>query len=231
MKFRNLLLAAALAVPVLAVTAGAAQAVTAPGLGPWLPGPPASAFIATTRITDDPDGGYGTPSNWASDTISRTVSVSPAVRVSGTDCGLAATAGCWAYLASLNDNGTFVTIPHAGTPNQSCAGCAGKKIKAPAVRGTLHGVYSIAFYASSASPDAALVPAAHNDGGFPGAGKFTSTMWPELFFPAGTHFGSGPSGGAYNWSYAVTSVFPAQVWVDSSVNGDGDQPGDGNITG
>lgn len=227
-KIRNIFVAAALAGAALAAAAGAAHAaVIPPGLGPWIPPMPATA-IATTHITNDPDSGHGIPPDWATDTIGRTVSVTLTGQVPGTDCGLAADAGCWSFAASLNDNGSFVTIPGAGTPNQSCAGCAGEHVRS-AVRGMLHGTYAITFDASSPAPDAGLVPAAHDDHGVATSPPFTSTAWPELFFPAGTSFG-GPAGGAYDWSY-VTSGFPAQVWVDSSANGDGDQPGDGNITG
>jgi hypothetical protein len=62
---------------------------------------------------------------------------------------------------------------------------------------------------------------------------FTSTTWPELFFPAGTSFGAF-TGGAYEWDYtAIPMRFPftTERWVDSSANGDGNQPGDGNIAG
>src|SRR6185312_12008397 len=97
------------------------------------------------------------------------------------------------------------------------------------VGGSLHGTYKVTFYASSPSPDASRVPFTHNDHGAAASAPFTSTNWGELFFAPGTQF-SAPAGGAYKWDYAAVT-FPVQRWVDSSANGDGNQPGDGNIVG
>lgn len=182
---------------------------------------------AVTLITNDPDNGHGTPPEWAVDTIMRIETVTRGAQVSGTDCGLAAPAGCWAYTASLSDSGIFTTIPGAGTPNQSCAGCAGKHITRK-VTGSLQGAYTVTFDASAPAPDGSLVAWAHNDHGAAASPPFTSTTWGEQFFTPGTAFGN-VDGGAYKWTYRV--AFPSQQWVDSSANGDGDQPGDGNITG
>ena len=205
--------------------AGIAHASVLPPAVPWF----APATTSLTLITNDPDGGHGTPATWAEDTIWRSETLTKGTQVPGTACGLAATAGCWAYTASLSDWGTFTTIPGAGTPNQACAGCAGKKITRR-VTGFLAGAYTVTFDASSQTPDASLVALMHDDHGAAAVAPFTSTTWGEQFFPAGTKFGS-VTGGAYKWTYSTTATFPAQTWTDSSANGDGNLAGDGNISG
>jgi hypothetical protein len=212
-----------LAAAALPVSAGAAHASTRP-----------VAATSHTWILNDPDNGHGTPSEWAVDTIHRTVTVTRGAQAPAADCGLSSGA-CWAYTAALRDTGTFETIPGAGTPNQACAGCAGEKVKSPAVDGFLSGNYQISFYASSGTPKASLVAKVHDDHGQPANPPFTSSTWPKQFFPAGTSFG-GAFGGPYSWTYTAVVLkgflqFTVQQWVDSSANGDGNQPGDGNISG
>lgn len=223
--------AAALAVAALAALAVPASARNLPF------GPGRASTItatATTTITNDPDSGHGSPAVWAIDTINRTVTLTKGTQVSGTACGLAASAGCWSFTAALSDSGTFVTVPGAGTPNQACAGCAGLTVKAPAVSGVLQGTYQVSFDASYPAASAALVPATHDDGGVPASPPFTSTTWGEQFFPAGTSFGN-IVGGAYTWTYQVTTggfpFFTTQRWTDSSSNDDGNSLLAGNITG
>jgi len=216
---------AAAAAAVLA-TALPAAALTIPAAGP-------ATATATTRVSLDPDNGHGTPSEWALDAMTRTVTVTRGAQVPGTACGLAAGAACWRYTSSLSDNGTFTTRPGAGTPNQACAGCNGLKIKTPAVTGYLYGAYQVTFYASSGSPQARLVPAGHDDHGLVPSAPYTSTTWGELFFPAGTHFGVF-TGGAYSWTYTAVpdrGPFRVEQWVDSSANNDGNSLHAGNITG
>jgi hypothetical protein len=101
------------------------------------------------------------------------------------------------------------------------------------VNGSLAGTYTVTFYASSGTPSAALAPMMHDDHGTAASPPFTSTTWGMLFFPAGTSFGAF-TGGPYSWTYhAATAGFPPvmQTWIDSSANGDGNAPGDGNVTG
>ena len=221
----------------LTMTAGVV-ALAMPASAKILPfGPGHASTItatATTRITNDPDSGHGTPAVWAIDTITRTVTVTKGTQVPGTDCGLAVSAGCWSFTAALSDSGSFTTIPGAGTPNQACAGCAGLLIKAPAVSGMLQGNYVVTFDASYPVADASLVGKNHDDHSLPASPPYTSSTWGEQFFPAGTHFGN-VTGGAYTWTYQVVQggfpYFTTQRWVDSSSNGDGNEPQDGNVTG
>lgn len=185
------------------------------------------AATASTKVINDPDSGHGNPAVWAHDDFTRTVSVKRTGTASLSNCGIGA-ATCYAYTASLHDVGSFTTVPGAGAPNQA-APYTGKVEKSPARTGDLDGQYAITFYASSATPKASLVANFHNDGGVAASGEFTSTNWVEQFFPAGTTFGTGPNGGAYKWVYTLSN--PAQRWVDSSSNGDGNLSGDGEITG
>lgn len=222
----------------LTLISGIAAAAAIPASARTLPFGPGQASVitatATTHVTNDPDNGHGSPSTWAMDTITRTVTITKGTQVSGTACGLAASAGCWSFTAALSDSGTFVTIPGAGTPNQSCAGCAGELIRSPAVSGTIAGNYQVTFDASYPVADASLVGKNHDDHGGPVFAPYTSTTWGQQFFPAGTSFGPFV-GGAYTWTYQVLSggfpFFTVERWVDSSSNGDGNTPGAGNISG
>jgi hypothetical protein len=225
------LAALALAAGVATMTAGAASAHVLPF------GPGQASVItatATTHITNDPDTGHGVPAIWATDTLTRTVTLTKGTQVPGTACGLAASAGCWSFTADLSDSGTFVTIPGAGTPNQACAGCAGELIRSPAVSGTIAGNYQVTFDASYPVADASLVAKNHDDAGVPASPPYTSTTWGEQFFPAGTSFGN-VTGGPYTWTYQVVKggfpFFTTERWTDSSSNGDGNEPQDGNISG
>jgi hypothetical protein len=233
LRAKTIAASVAIAAAALAGTASAASARILPGGPSLLAALPVSA-TSLTLLTGDPDSGHGTPAVWAIDSMWRTETVTRGAEVTGTDCGLSPSAACWAYTSSLSDSGTFRTVKGAGTPNQSCTGCAGEKIR-NAVNGSLSGTYQVTFYASSGTPSAALVPWMHNDHDTAASPPFTSTTWGMLFFPAGTSFGAF-TGGAYSWTYeAATAGFPPvmQTWVDSSTatNNDGNAPGDGNITG
>jgi hypothetical protein len=230
-KFTAGLAALAIVADVTAMTAGAAGARTLP-FGPGQSG--VITATATTKVLNDPDTGHGVPAVWATDTITRTVTVTKGTQVPGTDCGLAPSAGCWSFTAALTDSGTFVTIPGHGTPNQACAGCAGLLIASPAVSGTIAGNYVVTFDASYPVADASLVGKTHDDGGVAASPPYTSTTWGEQFFGPGVSFGN-VAGGPYTWTYqVVTGGFPfysVQHWIDSSSNNDGNSPGAGNIAG
>ena len=108
---------------------------------------------------------------------------------------------CFAYSAVVKDTGSFRTYRFALTPNQFLPGRHIRSI----VTGRVDGSYSFAFFAST-TPNAFIVP-----GFF--SGPFSAVAgWPKLFFPFGTRCGP-------------------QRWIDSSANGHGNLPLDGNITG
>jgi hypothetical protein len=222
----------------LTMILGALAALAIPAGAKALPFGPGQASVitatATTKIVNDPDSGHGTPATWATDTLTRTVTITKGTQVPGTACGLAASAGCWSFTARLADSGTFVTIPGAGTPNQACAGCAGELIRSPAVSGTIAGNYQVTFDASAPVANASLVGKNHDDHNLAALPPFTSTTWGEQFFPGGTSFGN-VAGGAYTWTYQVVTLrfpyFTTQRWTDGSGNNDGNSPGAGNIQG
>lgn len=222
---KRTLTTALLAAAALAVTAGAASAA---------PPPPVHA---TTTIKNRPDGGNG--GTWAYDNTTRTITI--------TQTG--GTPGAYTFTAELTDKGTFTTVKGAETPNQG-GSYAGDTIKSK-VTGRLRGYADFSFTASTlpSSGANAGVPARENDHGTAAANS-TST-WYELAFPAGTTFG-GAGIGDWSWTYKATvkTVTSRQVcltrgwcwsipavhvshqqWIDSSSNGDGNEPGDGNITG
>lgn len=217
---------------------GIAAAMAIPAGARTLPfGPGQSGVItatATTKVLNDPDTGHGTPATWATDTITRTVTLTKGAQVPGTDCGLAASAGCWSFSAALSDSGTFTTIPGAGTPDQACAGCAGETIASPAVPGTIAGNYQVTFDASAPVADASLVGKNHDDHNLPAVAPYTSTTWGEQFFGPGTSFGD-IAGGPYTWTYQETEggfpFFTGERWVDSSSDNDGNSLLAGNISG
>jgi hypothetical protein len=190
------------------------------------PPPKTVTASASTRITDDGDTGHGTPAIWADLSSTRDASIKLTGPANPSNCGNVSP--CYAYTGTLNDvNGTLITVPGAGAPNQS-GSYAGSKEAARPAHGTYHGTATITFYASSDKPKGSYVVRSHNYGGqHDDSGPYSVTDWVEQFFPAGTNFGGGPSVPSYNYVYTSGH----QVWVDSSSNNDGDNPSDGNITG
>jgi hypothetical protein len=184
-------------------------------------------WTATRQISNHPDSGAA-GDYWANDNITRTATIKLVGPATRSDCGAGA-AHCYAYTGTLSDQGTFTTIPGHLAPNQSGA-YTGSVEKTPAAHGTINGGGRVTFYASSDHPNASLVTSVNNHG-VPATGEHTTTDWVEQFFPARTSFGAGPDLAPYSWSYATTGLHHEQHWTDSSTNGDGNQPADGNITG
>ena len=198
------------------------------GRGGHNPPPPVKhgTWTATRQISDHPDSGAA-GDDWADDYITRTATIKLVGTAPLSDCGAGA-AHCYAYTGTLSDKGTFTTIKGNLAPNQSGPYTGSKELAT--VRGTMNGGGDVTFYASSDHPDASLVKSVNNHG-VPATGDFTTTDWVEQFFPAGTTFGAGPDLGPYSWSYATIGLHPGQHWTDSTGNGDGNRPTDGNITG
>jgi Collagen triple helix repeat (20 copies) len=177
-------------------------------------GPAGSPFTVTASTSVSGRDDSGNNGNWAVDAFVRTVSVTRHSAVTVADCGGGAIS-CYYYTASLADSGSFTTVAGAKSPN---AGTAVNGI----VSGTMTGGSAIEFYASSDAPSASTVPATVT-GDSP-----STTDWVEQFFPAGTIF-SAPS--LLNWSWTYQSSGTCEQWVDAYNNGDGGQPGDGDILG
>jgi hypothetical protein len=166
-------------------------------------------------------------SGWAKDAFTRVVTVTRQDAAPASDCGPTATS-CWFYTETLADNGSFTTENGAASPNgSSTAKISGDN------QGTLAGNGKLEFYASSGSPNAALVPVTVNGSSKPA----TTSGWYKLFFPAGTLFGTAPAQVAgyapwvtYLWTYTLAST--CEKWTDGINPGDdGQGAGDGNITG
>ena len=198
------------------------------GRGPGRGGNPnpsqPGTWTASTRVTDDGDTGYGTPSIWADLDFTRVASIKLVGPAAATNCGGASP--CYKYTGVLNDeNGTLTTVQGAGSPNQSGTYMGDKETFVK--HGTFHGFADTTFYANSNRPNARSVVGSHNDGGLHPStpSVYSVSDWVEQFFPDGTNFGAGPQTGTYDYKYAAGN----QSWEDSSTNGDGDQPQDGNI--
>lgn len=218
---RRIIIAAA-AVAAVALPAAAASAAPAAA--------PGGTHTATTTLTNRPDGGHGGP--WAYDDVTRTLTL----KLTGiTGSGSNET---WHYDATVRDTGAFTVIKGALTPNQSGA-YAGEKIRSdiPEMLTSLTGRAEYSFTASRPASNAPNAGVVRRESGAPAAGSpQTTSLWFEQAFPAGTTFG-GPGIGAYLWTYGAVVFSPQfpyfsdQRWVETSANGDGNLPGDGNISG
>jgi hypothetical protein len=189
--------------------AGGTLATAIPASAAPVPG----TVTASTAITGRPDsGGNG---NWATDSMTRTLSIT---RVSGTS-----------YTATATDSaGSFATAPGDFVPNQSAS--PGVKFT-QVIRGTFSGTASFAFTASEA-PSATLVPRRAT-----GSGPTDTSDWYKLAFPAGTVFGGAGILGTWGWSYTVQELCvthrgpviiissASQVWRDFASNNGGQGPG------
>lgn len=172
---------------------------------------PVTATAATSISGRDVTGNNG---NWATEAVSRTVTVTRHGQVPASDCPTGATQ-CWFYTATLADSGTFTTISAAKSPN------AGTTINGT-VLGTLTGGSDIEFYADSDSPSASGVP-----GTLTGDSP-SDANWVDQFFAEGTLI-TAPTLTDWSWTYVAPNT--CEHWVDAYNNGSGGQPGDGDITG
>lgn len=185
----------------------------------------ATSVSASTNVSNRPDGGHGTPSVWADDTFTRTLTVT--LDSTAADCGSTTPPGDSCYAVQLSDSGKFTTRPGAGAPNANNPSVgAGLSIAAPAVTGTFSGGYTQHVFSNTA-PDASLVPATENDqGSTTGPGFHSTEAWFKQAFPSTAAFGT-TQDGDYSWTYSTG----CETWTDSSANNDGNSVGDGNITG
>ena len=189
----------------LAVTAPAAHAAT--------------TVSATTQITGRPDSGYATQTvnttnTWATDDMTRTVSVTLVGSHSGAECGTLSP--CYQYTGSVQDtSGKFTTVTGGVSPN------AGAALVSPPVKGTFTGctVMDVTFYADSNSPSDVRVPNTAT-----GSSPIDTSHWLTLLFPAGTHF-NGDLLPTWSWTYKDAGC---EQWVDAY---NVPQASSGDITG
>lgn len=207
---KKILFGAAAPLTVLGALAlgGAAHAAT----------PAPTTVNSVTQVSNRPDNGHGTPSLWAYDTFGRTLTVT----LDAPQPSVGVPAGDLAYTATVSDKGTFTAIQGAGAPNASTAAL---KIASP-VSGDLTGTISYTIVAPASDTLTGTVPAAEDDNFSTGTAGFVSTgNWPQQAF--GTPANAIVTSGAYSWAYSTA----CETWTDSSSNGDGNLPADGNITG
>lgn len=194
----------------VAVIAGSSAAFATTGQGGSTP-----LVTAVTHVYNDPDSGNG--GTWATDAFDRTASVTL-----DSPQPVSTPSGFLAYTATVTDNGSFVTVPGAGTPDQSAPG---QKIS-HAVKGTMAGTADYTIIAPAGDKVGSTFQADLNANHVALSGALSTSLWPEQGFtpPAGAVVTLG------NWSW--TYITPAgESWTDSSTNGDGNVVSDGNITG
>jgi hypothetical protein len=191
------------------------------------------SITATTTVTNHPDnGGAG---QWATDAYTRTLTVSPAAAsVCSGDTILkagfsAAIDSC--YVATVSDTGTFKTIVGAKAPDQGSP--ASNAVIGSIVEGTFTGGATYDVYALNTDILTNSTVLKTQDGTPTGFGT-TSGTWPEQAFsvtggaPAADAKAAYTTGGVdWSWTYKTA----CESWVDAGTSGDGQVPGDGNITG
>jgi hypothetical protein len=177
----------------------------------------AASVTAVTRVDN---GGTvpGNGGNWASDSFTRTATLTGGARVSPDLCGKSA-GSCYDFTAVVSDQGTFRSLAGTLAPNQSAPG---ERVLST-VSGAMTGRAAFGVFYAAAQPDANLVPTV-------AANTWTAATWPDLFFPKGTMI-AGLDLGPWNLTYTAATSCGTQQWRDSSSNGYGDLPFDGNISG
>jgi hypothetical protein len=197
---------------ILASTAVAAAPLAAVGLATAAHASTPVTATAVTHVSARLDSGYA-GNNWASDTITRTVTVT----LAGTDSTLADCGDvlhCYNYTGTIHDTGTAQAITGETSP-----GAEGMPIKGSPTAAMV-GNATVTFHASSNTPSAKLVPTTLS-------GNHESTSnWVEQFFPTGTQFGAGPQLPSFRWTY--TDSADCQTWVDALTVPKADS---GDITG
>jgi hypothetical protein len=177
---------------------------------------------ATFNLTGRPDsGGNG---NWATDDITRTVTITRHGQVASTDCGSSATI-CWFYTESVSDTGTFTTDAGAFTPNQGGSN-AGHMISG-VLTGNMTGGGDQEFYADQAAPTVPTVLS------YTGTAPTDTTDWYKLFFPASANYGLTAASQApwASWAWAYSTPATCETWVDGETDNSGQSATAGNIAG
>jgi hypothetical protein len=157
---------------------------------------------AMSSVTNRPDsGGHGT---WATDTLTRSISITRQHATKATDCGPTATT-CWFYTGMIADNGTFTTVTGADSPEAGTA-----------ISGTVVGASKIEFYATSDAPNPALVDATVNGSAHP------TGQWAAMFFPAGTTV---TDSDLLDWAWTYQAAATCEKWVNAKAGNTGDITG------
>jgi hypothetical protein len=218
-RFRYRLGAAGLALAGLATVLAFAVAPSA--------GAVTNTLTAKTMMTNrDDSSAHG--GNWAMDNFTRGSQIT---------FKCATTTPCYAYTGKVSDTGHFTTVAGQLSPGFGYLnGTTSDPTMAVALTGTMTGSQTYAFYSNTpvSGASASNVPKAN-------AGDANSSgMWPELFFPGGTHFYVGGAlsdslgTGFFKYTYVAkagsNSDCPNMTsqWSDSSPSS-GANATDGNI--
>lgn len=161
---------------------------------------------AQTQLTDRIDSGRA--GNWATDQMTRTITLTRDHEVPASKCGSGATE-CYAYFGIESDSGTFKTIDGAKSPE------AGTPISG-SLSGTVAGSQKFEFDASSATPDASNLPASMS------GNDVSSVDMPKQLFASGTQF-SAVTEPTFGYDYTATST--CEQWHDGSTGDAGDIQG------
>jgi hypothetical protein len=174
----------------------------------------ASAVFTITDYTDT--GICGTEcSGWATDDLTRTVTITQHSEVSASVCGNGAT-HCWFYTGTVADSGSFTTSSGAFDPAGGTNGTINGTLS-----GTVNGGGDVEFYASAAP--AAPATLAYTGSTLPSqvtggtlAGILFELDMTPLFFPSGTVIQNVPSSGNdgrwvdFAWTYDSTTT--CETW-------------------
>ena len=204
---------------ILIALALAGSAVLAAALPASASTHPHSTFIII-RFSDHGDGGAagncGTPGPrncWANDEGQAFLTVTPA--------------GGNAYTARLTGlEGSFATIPGQLAPNQS-GSYHGSHVTASTRLGASSALGGSADYSFTASRPPSGMAVVTISGDQP-----RMSTWYQLAFKTGTAFGgSGITDYSLSYLLKCSKMAAPQTWTETSLNGDGNQPQDGNILG
>ena len=183
---------------------------------------PSDCKTVTTHLVNRPDNGHGTPSLWALDTMTRTVTVCHGPQPEPSDSPDETALNKhypWHYTATLKDAGTFVTKGGAtGSPNDGKPLTAGTK-------GTVNGTATYAEFVSGWKWDG-WQGADYDGKTYSDSEPGTTGDWVKMLFSGGKVQTSITD---YKWVYKTCQ----ETWIDSSTkdNDDGQSDSAGDITG
>jgi hypothetical protein len=166
------------------------------------------SVTALSNLTNRPDSGQH--GNWATDTITRSVSITKQGAVPASNCGAAATS-CFFYTGSLIDNGTIVTTDGALSPKDGVAIKGNNS-------GTMSGGAKLEFFATSDTPDVSLVQG-NVDGAGSDVAETTTARWVAQFFPGSVKVTDAVLND-WKWTYMVPGTCETSTQSPAGINGD-----------
>lgn len=168
--------------------------------------PPTTTLTAATAVSDRADSGVH--GNWATDSFTRTLSVTRHSEVETSNCG-GGVNHCWFYTGTITDNGTFETAEGALSPESGVA------INGT-VSGSFNGGSAVEFYASTRPANAAKVPATVT------GNDVATSDWVTLMFADDTSFSSVS---LLDWSWTYSAPSTCEQWTNAYDGNSGDITG------